>query len=472
MADRRRRVLIISCDVIGSFMAGPGIRYVALAQVLGREFEVLLVAPQGSQSYDGDFSLGFYGPEDVTKMRTWAEAADVLLFPGDVLLNFPWLSETGKPIVIDGYDPHTAETLFLTRKQPIEERTGTHSHRQRLLTQQCLVGDFFICAGEVQRTWWLGLLEMTGRINPYTFDEDPTLRKLVDCVPYGLPDEPLPPIPADFRPFGIAQNDPVLLWGGGLWDWLDPLTAIQALPRVLKHIPNVRLLFPGTRHPTPSIPTMCMTEQALELAYSLGLLNTHVFFGDWIARDVWPCYLQRATVGLSLHPDSYESRLAFRSRVLEYIWASLPMIVTEGDETALIVQRYGLGRVVPAQDPTSVAEAIVELLSAPREVYSAAFVRARTDLTWERAAQPLLTFCRTPRIAPDKLSDAIRGNPLFAQQMETLSTHLEVAQRKCAETQNQLSMYKREITEAQALIAAYERGRFIRLMRWLKERVG
>lgn len=453
-------------------MAGPSIRYVALAKVLGREFEVHLVTPQGSQPLDGHFSLDFYGPTDEAKMRAWAEAADVLFFPGDVLLSFPWLSELAKPIVIDGYDPHTAEVLFLTRERPMEERVGIHLHRQRLLTQQCLVGDFFVCAGEVQRTWWLGLLEMTGRINPYTFGEDPTLRKLVDCVPYGLPAEPLPPIPTDFRPFGIAQKDPVLLWGGGLWDWLDPLTAIQALPRVLKHIPNVRLLFPGTRHPTPSVPTMRMTEQARELARSLGLQNSHVFFGDWISRDMWPYYLQRAQVGLSLHPNSYETHLAFRSRILEYIWAGLPMIVTAGDETALLVHRYGLGRVVPAQDPTSVAEAIVGLLSVPRESYSAAFGCARRDLTWERAAEPLLSFCRAPRIAPDKTRGAVRGNPLFAEQIEAMGAQLEIAQRECAETNAQITIYEREITEARALIAAYERGRFIRLMRWLKERVG
>ncbi len=259
----------------------------------------------------------------------------------------------------------------------MEARIGTHSHRQRLLTRQCLIGDFFICAGEVQRTWWLGLLEMTGRVNPYTFDADPTLRRLVDCVPYGLPSSPLPPMPADFRPFDLDPSDPVLLWGGGLWDWLDPLTAIRALPHVLERVPNARLLFPGTRHPTPSVPTMSMVEQARELARSSGLLNTHIFFGDWVPRDVWPHYLQRAAVGLSLHPASYETHLAFRSRLLEYIWAGLPMVVTGGDETALVVQRYGLGRVVGVQDVTGVAAAILDLLARPRAAFAPVFSRAR-----------------------------------------------------------------------------------------------
>lgn len=438
-------------------MAGPGIRYTALADVLGREFEVLLVAPAGSQPVAGTFALEFYARTDEAQMRAWASAADVLLFPGDVLLDFPWLPELGKPIVIDGYDPHTAEALFLTREQPMEARVGAHSHRQALLTRQCLVGDFFICAGEVQRTWWLGLLEMTGRVNPYTFDEDPTLRKLVDCVPYGLPETSLPPVPANFRPFDLAPDDPVILWGGGLWDWLDPLTAIQAISRVLERVPNARLLFPGTRQPTPTVPKMSMVERARALAAELGLLDTHVFLGDWVPRAEWPFYLQRAAVGLSLHPDSYETHLAFRSRLLEYIWAGLPMVVTGGDETAQIVQRYGLGRVVPVGDPLAVAQALVEVLQTPREHWSAGFAAAREAFTWACAAEPLLAFCRAPRVAPDKTAGLGRGNPLFRKDIETLRAERDAAYR--------------ERDAAQALVAAYERGRFMRFMRWLKERV-
>lgn len=474
-------VVILTSDVVGPSMAGPGIRHAALADVLGREFDVLLAAPQGSQPVPGRFRLAPYARTDWDVVRAWCDAADVLLLPGDVLLDFPELPALGKPIVIDGYDPHTAEVLLLTCGQPMAARVDVHSQRQRLLTRQCLVGDFFICAGEVQRTWWLGLLEMTGRVNPYTFAADPTLRKLVDCVPYGVPSAPLPPLPAHFRPFDLAPDDPVLLWGGGLWDWLDPLTAIRALPLVLARVSNARLLFPGTRHPSPSVPAMRMVAQARDLARSLGLLDTHVFFGDWAPRDEWPDYLQRACVGLSLHPASYETHLAFRSRLLEYIWAGLPMVVTGGDETALVVERYGLGRVVGVQDVTGVAAAILELLAGPRAAFAPAFVHAREDFTWERCAQPLIEFCRAPRLAPDRmaLGEAL-GNPLFQHELQTLRAERNAALQaragaltKVAASDNpssrELQTLRAERDAALAQVAAYEHGRFIRLMRWLKE---
>ena len=51
-------------------------------------------------------------------------------------------------------------------------------------------GDFFICASEAQRDFWIGTLHSRGRINPRTYADDPTLRRLIDVVPFGLPDEP------------------------------------------------------------------------------------------------------------------------------------------------------------------------------------------------------------------------------------------------------------------------------------------
>ena len=31
---------------------------------------------------------------------------------------------------------------------------------------------------------------------------------------------------------GIDKNDRVILWGGGIWEWFDPLTLIRAVHRI------------------------------------------------------------------------------------------------------------------------------------------------------------------------------------------------------------------------------------------------
>jgi hypothetical protein len=100
-----------------------------------------------------------------------------------------------------------------------------------------------------------------------------------------------------------------------------------------------------------------------------------------------------------------ETRLAFRSRVLEYIWAGLPIVATAGDATSDLVAAYGLGEITPVGDVAAVTAAIDRLLGEPRDMRAASFAAARAALSWERAAEPLVRYCRAPRRAPDRAPD-------------------------------------------------------------------
>jgi len=436
-------------------MAGPAIRYVALATVLAREFDVVLATSKSSMPAPISFEVREYDQQPWEQVRAWCDEVDVVLLSGDILATFPRLAELPLPIVIDGYDPHPAESLMRMAQHAFDLRLATYDYSVDLLTRQCLAGDFFLCASETQFTWWMGLLVVTGRINPYTFDEDPTLRHLLAIVPYGLPMEDLPDIPSGFDIPGIPPCAPVLLWGGGLWDWLDPITAIQALPYVLEQVPEARLLFPGTRHPDVNVAPMRMVELARQVARDLGLLDTRIIFGDWVPRAQWPYYLQRAAVGLSLHLDTIETRLAFRSRLMEYIWAGLPMVVSRGDETSALVERYGLGYTVDFQAEKEVAEAIITLLKRPKQAWAAGFTRARADFAWEHVAQPLIEFCRAPRIAPDKLAlGTALGNPRYRAELQLLRQQQDAALCECERLKD--------------LVQRYESGYFMRFMRWIK----
>ncbi|HID88655.1 MAG TPA: glycosyltransferase, partial [Anaerolineae bacterium] len=355
--EHRGHVLIISHDVIGRQMAGPGIRYFHLARILSQEFEVALMIPGESvPESSSSFTILAYALERDERLEHMILDGHVVVVPAVLVASLPVLQRAEVPIVVDGYDPYIPETLHLGR---------AITELERRLVQAYLVGDFFLCASDRQRDWWLGLLEASGRINPYTFGEDPSLRRLVDVVPFGLPSTP----PQHTRQVvkgvwpGIREEDRVILWGGGLWLWLDPLTAIRAVGRVYRERRDVRLIFPGTRHPNAwlkGIPTH--NEPARRLAQELDLLGKAVFFGDWIPYTDWPAALLESDVALTLHYDSLETRLAFRSRVLDYIWAGLPVVATCGDATSDLIEKYQLGVVVDYEDEVGVAEAILKLL--------------------------------------------------------------------------------------------------------------
>jgi hypothetical protein len=221
---------------------------------------------------------------------------------------------------------------------------------------------------------------------------------------------------------------------------------------------DVRLVFPGTKHPNPLLGGMrTKAEDAKELAAQLGLINTHVFFGDWVPYEAWPDVLLESDAALSLHEDTLEARLAFRSRMLEYIWAGLPTVATTGDATSDLIAQHDLGLVVGYHDDAGVADAILRVLDEPRPLRGPQFERAQQALTWERAAAPLIAFCQNPQRAADRASSEMLGNPLYMQAVQALRGANQQAQQAQAET-----------THWRELVGRYERGKFMRLMKWLK----
>ena len=447
-------VLIISHDIVGARMAGPGIRYYHLARVLSKSFDTILAVPSevSSDNLSERFRVVQYTRHDWGSIAPLAGAAETIILPSDIASDFVQIAEGRAHLVIDGYDPLLAEWLALHQDKTPQEKMVWWKRRMEDLTRQYLVGDFFICASERQRDWWLGLLEAQGRINPYTFEEDPALRTLVDVVPYGLPDS----VPQKSKQVvkgvwpGIDLDAKVILWGGGLWPWLDPLTAIRAVAKIWQQRRDVHLIFPGTKHPNPWMEgTPTHTEAARELAEEKGLLDKAVFFGEWVPYEDWPNVLLESDVALTLHYDTLETRLAFRSRVLDYIWAGLPTVATEGDATSDLISAQDLGAVVGYEDVEGVATAMLRLLEMPRESFEERFDAARRRLTWERAAQPLIAFCRHPRQSPDKrVLGAELGNPFYVH----VQKHREVVEER---------EYWRE------RVQQYRQGRFMRLMRWL-----
>ena len=427
-------------------MAGPAIRTYHLSRVLARHMPAKVAMPsyaKGDLTSDG-VEFHRYDLDDWSTLAPLVAESSVCIAQGDIVNLFPEIARLPTALVIDGYTPYLAEFLATWSFRPISEQFPLWQTRMYALNPQFTAGDFYICASERQRDWWLGLLEAHGRVNPVTLADDPSLRRLLDVVPYGLRSDPIRPTRRVVRGVwpGIGESDKVLLWGGGLWPWLDPLTAIRAVAQVWQQRQDVRLIFPGTRHPNPTVNGMpTHTEAAKALAADLDLAGRAVFFGDWVPYEDWDNVLSESDVALSLHFDTLETRLAFRSRLFDYIRAGVPSLVSRGDATAEIVEQHNLGLTVPIADVNAVSQTLITLLEEPRATRAAHFDAARNFFTWERAAEPLVRFCQVPHRAPDRAAfGKTLGNPATVALVEQLA-------------------------QARKTIDAYESGKFMRLMR-------
>lgn len=444
----RQRILVVTDDVLTEAMAGPAIRAWQISDALAAGHDVVLATTSPTCERKTErFGAESAGPDRFAELERWCT---VVLLQGYVLNHVPALRTTDKVMVVDLYDPLHLETLELTMKQPEPDRSTNVASSVRILGEQILRGDFFVCASDKQRDLWMGFLSAAGRVNPANYDLDPTLRRLIDVVPFGLPDASPERTGAALRRVvpGIGPDDEILLWGGGVYDWLDPLTAIRAVDAIRHDRPNVRLYFMGVRHPNTAIEESRMLVAARSMASDLGLTGTHVFFNDgWVAYDDRAGYLLEADLALSLHMEHLETNYSFRTRILDCIWAGLPIVSTRGDTFAEIIDREGLGRVVPGGDVAAVAGAISDLLADTAELDAcrerAAVVADR--FRWSRVLAPLVRFCDDPHRAADAAS--LRAWPAAQTRYEPPAAAAEPSTPLPA-----------QVSFATRLLAAYRRG--------------
>jgi hypothetical protein len=403
-ARPRSSVLIVTQDAIGERMAGPAIRCWEMAKLLAFTHEVTLASTQDVGLSHEAFRTVRVHDANIDELL---DNAEVVVFQGFVMHQFPQIERRDVPVLVDIYDPFHLEGLNLRKGEAPAERYATARSDTEVLNRQLSRADFLVCASEKQRDFWLGQLAAIGRVNPATFDADESLRSLIDVAPFGLPSEPPEKQAKVLKGVvdGIAEDDFLLLWGGGIYNWFDPLTLIRAVGEVAAEHPDLKLYFMGAAHPNPAVPKMRMAAEAQRLATELGLLGTHVFFNDgWIPYEQRADYLLEADVGVSTHFEHIETAFSYRTRILDYLWCSLPILATEGDSLSRLVDAHDLGVTVPAEDVRALATAIRRLRD-DRELY-AACRRNVEDLapgmTWERALEPIAAFCRTPRVAPDR----------------------------------------------------------------------
>jgi len=398
------RVLVITGDPIGPKMAGPAIRAWNMAQLLAADNEVALMTTTMLEPLDAPFALHRVAPGENAAFAELEAWADVIVFQGHGLAQFDALRTTQKVVVADIYDPMHLEMLEQGRelgRATWELRVTTAT---RVLNEQLALADFFLCASERQRLFYLGQLTTLGRVNPATYENDPHLEKLLAVAPFGLSSTP-PAHEVDVVKgvrAGIAADDKLLIWGGGLYNWFDPLSLIRAVARLTERRDGVRLLFLGTKH--PGVDEMGIVRESFDLARELGVLDTAVFFNEsWVQYSERENWLLEADAGVSTHMSHVETTFAFRTRILDYLWAGLPMVVTEGDSFAELVAAEGLGVVVPAQDVTALEQALERVL------FDDAFVaetrrnveRVRAQFVWERTLAPLVEFVAAPHRAAD-----------------------------------------------------------------------
>ena len=389
-------ILVVGDERPTGQIAGPAIRVASIVRQLGQFHDVTVMTPNGNTPIEGAKCAIPLVPEALT--REIKQHQITISRPG--LLGFSNLrlfKEPNRFLVVDLVIPQPVEGLHYFA-QFKDDGWKLYSTAQRRLRRSLLVGDFFLAASKQQRIFWLGATLSTRSLPPTYIQNDPNLEGLVAVAPSGVDSA---------ESLTSEGKKGRLLWGGGLWDWTDPQTLVQAVASLQRD--DLLLHFPGTDHPDARVPSAKNVAAIESMAKDLPV-NIELQQG-WRSKDERISYLKGASIGVSLHCAGIEPTLSWRFRVLDYLWARLPIIITTGCPLAALVQEYGAGVVVAPGDVKACASAIEKMVDDEeflKECHQGV-EKLRQHLDWQNTLKPLLQFCQKPHKAPDHGSESWYG---------------------------------------------------------------
>jgi glycosyltransferase involved in cell wall biosynthesis len=384
------RIALLSSEPVRPRMAGIGIRYLELARRLpAHGIDVVLVSPAASEE-TRQLAL----PAVEVRRFERGRLADLLAgcdgavaqgqLANDLLLELPEL-----PTAIDLYDPWLVENF--TYLDTLGLGPFRNDHATWVL--QMSRGDLFLCSSEEQRTFYLGFLAALGRVHPERVAADPDLAALIVPVPFGVPGE-LPPHRPVLPPRPSQEDRERRLLFGGLYDWYDPWTLLDAL-EILDR-PDWVVYF--IRNPNPESTPQRLFAAVEERCRRLGWWGSRVRALDWTPADRRYDLLRDVDLLAAPHRPSLETRLSLRTRFLDALAAGCPVVTSEGGAMSRLLREHRAGWVVPPGDAAALARVLAEALDdeRQREERRQGARELLADFEWDRALAPLVRFCRQP----------------------------------------------------------------------------
>ena len=411
------KLLVVTPDVVGKKMAGPGMRYVAIARSLAPYMHVTFaIGIEGSQPYDfGDAGVDVKTYSHVDELNRLVDDCDVVFCQFIDTNAVRYALSVGKKVVYDLYNALPIETIGAERISGYTTTADKNREYRELLRyfKFCAqTGSYFVTSNERQRDWWLGFIMANQGLLPSNLNRR-DMSDILGLVPFGMEEfEPVRKQHGLRGKYGITDDDFVLIWGGGIWDWFDAQTPIRAVAELAKSDPSIKLVFYGTVHPNKAVGKPKGTDRAEKLAKELGVFGTNVIFHDgWVPTDQRADYLLDADIAVSSHLESLETHYAFRTRILDHFWIKLPSLVTEGDWFADYIQKQDLGIVTPCQDLEATKAAILQLKDTTTQKRIKKNISAiRDQWKWSATTTDLRDFLlhnlqAAPQLAPPAIDD-------------------------------------------------------------------
>ncbi len=275
-------------------------------------------------------------------------------------------------------------------------------------------GDVFSCVSAPQLCAVIGELGARGRLNQYTNGYN-----FAYVIFNGFPELEFTYQNRSIRGREVAEDDFVILWSGGYNTWTDVDTLFQALEGAMKANPKIKFLSTGGEIKGQDEVTYF---HFLDLIRNSSCSANFIMKG-WLPIEEARSYYSDADVGINIDQDIYEVRLGSKMRVMEWLWAGLPILSTKVCEIIHILEQEGVCFTFRPGDATGLQGQLIWMASHRDKVRQRGQLGrefARHSLSYARTTEPLRDWVNDPYLAPDHGQTA--G---FEKEKDSHISHLE-----------------------------------------------
>jgi len=284
-----------------------------------------------------------------------------------------WKVDRDIPLAVDFHGPDLIEYEKMVNNPESLARFALVTQKVLSISQ----GDFFTCAGQRQRYYFMAFLMMAG--------VDTT-----DLEIHYMPVAMSPHLPERQTDLGRRS----LIFAGGFYPWLNPMPGLVSLSKALQEVNSGHLDIYGGSHETNSQEKKAFDDFQTELTR-----NSRVTFHGYVSREDLVRSYACAYAAFELMPRNPERELAFTTRTVEFLWAGLPVIYNDYAELSELIAEYDAGWLLPSGDYEALLDAVREIMADPGQVEARSrnaqrLVRER--LVYDTVIEPLARFCSNP----------------------------------------------------------------------------
>ncbi len=405
---------------------GGGLRCWGLAKTLSKcGFEVSLAVPDSYLPKIIHISENLVATpySSISDLITEIQKATVVIYPAGA----PHLSnlcienrDSSTILIADAYVPIHVEVASRQFPGEVAREESAYNLVSPNWLRAITDADILLCASLEQRAYYLGILSASGRLTPSTYNH---LKLLV--IPFG------------YFPTQESENSENLshgedhgkviqiLWYGGFYPWFNTAKFADVLADLDKKISSnvdldYRVKVVGAENPFVEDPNF-KSHSKLQIRNLEA--NSKISFSPWLPYGQRRDAFSDIDIVVCLTADGYENDLAWRTRYLDFIEFSVPLLTNSKDPLARKIVEAGAGWHFDSTNIDSLSTKIFEVMNNHENIDEARikYSELQRSLTWDNAIIPLVGALNL------ETSDILwqKNNDILLERGENLNAYLK-----------------------------------------------